>query len=144
MSLAIPQEVSQKANLSFEGRFASSAFQLTGPQALGTASGDKVKTETIPKWIMSSDTHTTYAEDGAVLVDFKKGLCYRLNVVAARIWITIESSPDGITVGGIVDALETHFDVGRQQLEEDTSHWLDKLQRFGLVHQRIGQIVDSS
>jgi hypothetical protein len=88
---------------------------------------------------MSSDIHAIYAEDGAVLVDFKKGLCYRLNVVAAQIWITIESSPDGITVGGIVDALERHFRVAREQLEKDTSHWLDKLQQFGLAHERKSQ-----
>jgi len=93
---------------------------------------------------MSSDIHTTYSEDGAVLLDFNKGLCYSLNVVAAQIWITIESSPGGITVGGIVDTLETHFHVPRQQLEEDTSDWLDNLERLGLVHQPIGQIVESS
>ena len=42
----------------------------------------------------------TYSEDGAVLLDINKGLCYGLNPVAARIWVTLE---------GIVYAPETHF-----------------------------------
>ncbi len=36
-------------------------------------------------WRISPEVRTTYSEDGAVLLDINKGLCYSLNSVAARI-----------------------------------------------------------
>jgi hypothetical protein len=56
-----------------------------------------------------------YAEDGAVLFDIKDGCCYSLNGVAARVWITIEGSSAGISFDGIVDVLETHFNLTREK-----------------------------
>jgi hypothetical protein len=96
------------------------------------------------RWSPAPGVRSTYTEGGAVLLDVKKSLCYSLNVVAAQIWVTIEGSPEGITLEGIVDALETHFHVARRQLEQDTVNWLDKLERLGLLHQQIGQLVSSS
>lgn len=89
-------------------------------------------------WAISPNVRATYSEDGAVLLDIDKGLCYSLNPVAARVWGTIEASSAGITLDGIVGALETHFEVSRKQLEEDTSKCLDKWQGMGLV-QRNGR-----
>ena len=96
------------------------------------------------RWSPGPGVRSTYTEDGAVLLDVNRGLCYSLNVVAAQIWVTIEGSPGGISLEGIVDALETHFPVARQQLEDDTSDCVDKIERLGLLHQLIAQIVDSS
>jgi hypothetical protein len=89
-------------------------------------------------WAISPNVRATYSEDGAVLLDIDKGLCYSLNPVAARVWGTIEASLAGITLDGIVDALETHFEVSRKQLEEDTSKCLHQWQGLGLV-QRNGR-----
>jgi hypothetical protein len=96
------------------------------------------------KWTASLDVRTTYSKDGAVLFDVKKGVSYSLNLVAAKIWTIIESSPSGITSDGIVDALEIHFQISRRQLEEDTSNWLDKLQRLNLVVNSTTRITNSS
>ena len=93
-----------------------------------------MKTDANDRWLVSPDVRATYSEDGAVLLDIGKGLCYSLNVVGARMWLTIDASQTGITLDGIVGALETHFNVPRQELETDTSEWLDKLHRVGLVH----------
>ena len=86
------------------------------------------------KWNISPQVRATYTADGAVLLDIKKGICYSLDAVAARLWVTMETSQTGITLAGIVGALETHFEVPRQELESDTTEWLDKLRRIGLVH----------
>jgi hypothetical protein len=85
-------------------------------------------------WFISPDVRATYTTDGAVLLDINKGICYSLDAVAARLWVTIEGSPSGITLEGIVAAVETHFKVSYQVLETDTREWLDKLCRMGLVH----------
>ena len=90
-------------------------------------------------WRISPEVRTTYSEDGAVLLDINKGLCYGLNPVAARIWVTIETSQAGITLDGIVGALETHFEVPRHKLGDDIAKYLSKLEHMGLV-QRNGLI----
>jgi hypothetical protein len=93
-----------------------------------------VKTENHAVWAISPDVRATYSEDGAVLLDINKGMCYSLNAVGARIWVTIESSPSGITLDGIVGALATHYGIPYQQLQADTNQCLDKLRQSGLVY----------
>jgi hypothetical protein len=89
------------------------------------------------RWEISPDVRATYSEDGAVLLDIDKGLCYSLNVVGSRIWVTIESSP-GIHLKAIVDALQTHFQVPREELRMDTAEYLSSLLQKGLVHTNRG------
>lgn len=84
------------------------------------------------RWNVSPDVRATYSEDGAVLLDIDKGLCYSLNVVGSQIWLTIESRP-GIGLEAIVDALETHFHVPREQLRADTMEYLGNLRQKGLL-----------
>ncbi len=86
------------------------------------------------KWAVSSHVRATSTSDGAVLLDIDKGVCYSLDAVAARLWVTIEASPAGITLEGIVSAVETHFKISHQEVENDTAEWLEKMQRMGLVH----------
>jgi hypothetical protein len=92
-----------------------------------------VKTENHAKWAISPDVRATYSEDGAVLLDINKGMCYGLNAVGARIWVTMEASRSGITLDGIVGAVATHYGVPYQQLAADTQECLDRLLQLGLV-----------
>jgi hypothetical protein len=93
-----------------------------------------LSTNQLAKWRISPEVRATYSEDGAVLLDINKGLCYSLNPVAARVWVTIETSQAGITLDGIVGALETHFEVPRHKLGDDIGRYLTKLEDMGLVH----------
>jgi len=86
-------------------------------------------------WSVSDSIRSTYTQDGAVLLDVKKGACYSMNVVAARVWTALERSQEGITLGDIVNALEKRFPVPRTQLESDTAECLENLRRLGLVSQ---------
>ena len=95
------------------------------------------------RWFVSPSVRCKNTDDGAILLEINEGLCCKLNVLAAQVWVTIENSPGGITLGGVVDALETRLQIPRRQLEQDTSDWLDKLQRLGLLQQSLRQIVDS-
>ena len=81
------------------------------------------------------DVRSTYSAEGAVLLDIKKGFCYRLNAVAARIWTAIETSRSGVGIAAIADALETHFNVPRNKLESDIAEHLNELERMGFVQQ---------
>ena len=96
-----------------------------------------MKTDPNAKWLASPDVRSTYSEDGAVLLDIRKGLCYSLNPVAARVWSTVEASPSGLDFRGLLDVLETHYTITREQLECDVDEYLSKLENMGLV-QRNG------
>lgn len=92
-----------------------------------------MKTDSNAMWLVSPDVRSTYSKDGAVLLDIRKGLCYGLNAVAAQIWATMEASQAGITLDGILTALEVQFTVHHRELEIDIIDCLHKLQRMGLV-----------
>ena len=96
-----------------------------------------MKTDANAMWLVSPDVRSTYSEDGAVLLDIRKGLCYSLNPVAARVWSTVEASPSGVDLPGIVDVLETHYKISHKELERDIDEYLSKLEQAGLV-QRNG------
>jgi len=86
-------------------------------------------------WSVLGSIRSTYTQDGAVLLDVKKGACYSMNVVAARVWTALERSREGITLEDIVNALEKRFPVPRKQLESDTAECLENLRRLGLISQ---------
>ena len=92
-----------------------------------------MNTNQFATWRISPEVRATYSEDGAVLLDINKGLCYGLNPVATRIWVTIETSQAGITLDRIVGSLETHFEVPRHKLVDDIARYLSKLEHMGLV-----------
>ena len=97
-----------------------------------------MKTDANAMWLVSPDVRSTYSEDGAVLLDIRKGLCYSLNPVAARVWSAVEASPSGVDLRGLVDVMETQYTIPREQLERDVDEYLSKLEHVGLV-QRNGQ-----
>jgi len=92
-----------------------------------------VKTDANAKWLVSPDVRSTYSEDGAVLLDIQKGLCYTLDPVAASIWSAVEASPSGVDLRGLVDVMETHYKVSRKELERDIVEYLFNLEQIGLV-----------
>ena len=92
-----------------------------------------MKSDSRCMWSISGSVRSTYTQDGAVLLDVEKGLCYSLNVVAAKVWNTLEPFRAGITFSNLVDAMGATFDVPRQQLETDISEHLEKLEKMGLV-----------
>jgi hypothetical protein len=96
-----------------------------------------VKSDPNAMWLVSPDVRSTYSEDGAVLLDIRKGLCYSLNAVASRVWSTVEESPSGVDLRGLVGVMETHYTIPREQLERDIDECLSKLEKMGLL-QRNG------
>jgi Coenzyme PQQ synthesis protein D (PqqD) len=93
-------------------------------------------------WVVSPEVRCTYSEDGAVLLDIRKGLCYSLNPVAARIWSAVDGSPSGVDLHRLLDLMETHYKIPHEQLERDIDECLSKLESMELV-QRNGQIHGS-
>ena len=103
---------------------------------------ESVKTDASAMWLVSPDVRSTYSEDGAVLLDIRKGLCYSLNPVAARVWSTLEASPSGVDLRGLVVVMESHYKISHEQLVGDIDECLSKLENMGLV-QRNGLVHGS-
>ena len=91
----------------------------------------------ITRWLVAPGVRSIYAEDGALLLDIKNGCCYSLNGVAARVWVTIEGSPAGISFDGIVDVLEAYFNLTQEALERVARDCLADLQLAALVGEKI-------
>lgn len=85
-------------------------------------------------WRVSPHVRTTLSEDGAVLLDIERGICYSLNVVAAHIWTAIQSSPNGIGFQGLVDTVQRRFNDSHKELKSDIDEYLRQLEKMGLVH----------
>src|SRR5256884_8097759 len=91
-------------------------------------------------WKVSNSARSTYTQDGAVILDIQKGLCYSLNVVAAKAWNALESHEGGSTFQNLIDSLRKQFDdAPRERLEADIAEHLEKLERAGLVHRSAPQ-----
>ncbi len=84
-------------------------------------------------WLISPNVLATYTDDGALVVNVPKEICYSLNHIASRIWLAMESSPSGITLEGIVGVLEETLEIPRERLASDVSKFLDNLQQMSLV-----------
>ena len=85
-------------------------------------------------WSVSPDVRSMSNDDGGVVLDIREGMCYSMNVVGARVWLTIQSNSQGVSFEGIVDALANQYTVSRVQLENDIAEYLDRLRQMGLVH----------
>ena len=91
-------------------------------------------------WKVSNAARSTYTQDGAVILDIQKGLCYSLNVVAAKAWSALESRQGGSTFQDLIDSLRKQFDdAPRERLEADIAEHLEKLEKAGLVHRSTPQ-----
>ena len=97
------------------------------------AGAKRVKADEGAAWLISTDVLATYTEDGAVVLNVPKEICYGLNNIASRIWLAMESRPSGITPRGIVGVLEETLEIPRERLASDVSQFLDNLHRMSLV-----------
>jgi len=92
-----------------------------------------VKLDKGPVWVICPDVLATYTEDGALVLDVPKEICYSLNDIASRIWLAMESSPSGITLEGIVGVLKERSEIRSERIVRDVSEFLDNLHRMSLV-----------
>jgi Transglutaminase-like superfamily/Coenzyme PQQ synthesis protein D (PqqD) len=84
-------------------------------------------------------------KDGTVLLSIAQDRICKLNGVGAMTWTILEDTPVGLSLDGIVAALEQQFDtansegelrydVSREQLRSDTARFLERLEAMGFLH----------
>ena len=84
-------------------------------------------------WNASASVRSTYTQDGGVLLDVEKGMCYSLNALASKLWNHLEQNQAGVTFDELVSVTRRNFEVTDGELEADIAAHLDKLEKMGLV-----------
>jgi AraC-like DNA-binding protein len=116
-------------------------FLPTGHNAFNAPGGGKVNSADVAEWLVSPGIRSSRLREGAVLLDIRHGRYYTLNGFASRVWATIEASPLGIEVEGLVGVLKMHFPW--EGLERDAVQCLAVLQSAGLVGERVAASDES-
>ncbi len=77
-----------------------------------------------------STVKDTANEDGAVLLDIDRGICFSLNSVGSTIW---QSLKDGCNAEQIADRLQALYTVPRDQLLQDIDQFVMQLESSRLL-----------
>lgn len=77
-----------------------------------------------------SSVKETASEDGAVLLDVERGICFSLNVVGLKIWGLLKKGRDQAQ---IVDSLQKEYSIPREQLREDVRQFMEELESSKLL-----------
>lgn len=80
-----------------------------------------------------SNIKETASEDGGVLLDVDRGICFSINSVGLKIW---QSLKQGRSADQIVEALQRDYTVSRQELLNDVRTFLGQLESSGLLGHR--------
>ena len=76
---------------------------------------------------------STHNQDGAIVLDVRKGQMFNLNFVGSRILALLKS---GHTESGIVDEIRREFGVSRDLAENDVHQFLQNLKKCHLVEEQ--------
>jgi len=74
---------------------------------------------------------STNFDEEVIIMETEKGLYYQLNEVGAVIWRTIQRTPS--TIGELVSAVQSDFEVGEEQCRADIEKLVGDLHEAGLV-----------
>ena len=81
---------------------------------------------------VSDTVRSTHGQDGAIILDIRRGQMFNLNFVGSRIF---ELLRNGSTQPKIVDEIVREFGVGRDRAEKELQQFLETLTQMHLVEQ---------
>ena len=77
-----------------------------------------------------SSVKETASEDGAVLLDVERGICFSLNFIGLKIWELLKK---GYDQAQIVDTLQKDYSITREQLQDDVRQFMQELESSKLL-----------
>jgi hypothetical protein len=86
----------------------------------------------MPKYIRNDKTISGRLHDEMVMMDIDKGKYFSLNPVATRIWELLDKPLD---INEICQYLVEEYEVNSSQCHKETSDYLEKMVKSGLVLQ---------
>jgi coenzyme PQQ synthesis protein D (PqqD) len=82
------------------------------------------------RWLIPPTVKATASEDGAVLLDVKRGICFSVNAVGLKIWTLFQA---GAGPAEVIRQLGTEYQIPGEQLKNDFEEFLSNLQSNGLL-----------
>jgi hypothetical protein len=82
---------------------------------------------------VSDTVRSTHNQDGAIVLDIRKGQIFKANFVGSRI---LELLTSGSTESAIVEEISREFGVGRELAKTDVRQFLQTLKKCDLVEER--------
>lgn len=79
---------------------------------------------------VSEFVRSTHGQDGAIVLDVRRGQIFNVNLVGSRILALIEF---GSCEAEIVNVISREFDVDRKLVENDVGQFIDTLKEHRLV-----------
>ena len=87
---------------------------------------------------VSDTVRSTHTQDGAIVLDVRKGQMFNLNFVGSRI---LELLKSGSSESVIVDEISREFGVGRELAENDVREFLQSLKKCHLVEEHESSVA---
>jgi hypothetical protein len=81
---------------------------------------------------LSGTLRSTHGQDGAIVLDIRRGRMFRVNRVGSRI---LELLKTGSTEAAIVDQISVEFDVRREVAECDVREFMQELKEHRMVEE---------
>ena len=81
---------------------------------------------------VSNAVRSTHNQDGAIVLDVRKGQMFNLNFVGSRI---LELLKSGSAESAIVDEISQEFGISRDLAENDVREFLQKLKKCQLIEE---------
>jgi hypothetical protein len=88
---------------------------------------------------ISDAVRSTHGQDGAIVLDVRRGQMFNVNLVGSRI---LELLKNGSTEAAIVDGISREFGSGRDLTENDVREFLDSLKKCHLVEEDGPGVAD--
>ena len=73
---------------------------------------------------------STHGQDGAILLDIRRGQMFNLNPVGSRILELVEA---GVAESAIVDEISQKFEVNKEIAETDVREFIESLKQHHLL-----------
>ena len=84
-------------------------------------------------WIIAENVRSESTDDGLLLLDYCRDVYFDMDRYAACVWLAIEWTPEGITVGEIVELLKQAVDLRRHRLEVEACRCVSELFEHGFI-----------
>lgn len=93
-----------------------------------------------PRYRLLESVRSTHSQDGAIVLDVRKGLIYKLNLVGSRVLELLKCKSE-LLEASITDQISNEFGISPEVAAQDLQEFLRILVRHQLVERLTSEIA---